>query len=212
MGLNIGKVVGQTVGTYKGVDNIRTLQVELFGGSPETVVYMNNAGEDTAPVNGDLVIVREVGADKYTFGIKDSLLPSALDGEKRIYSRDSNGAIAALIHLKADGSIDISAPAGVNITGDMTVVGLIRATLDIIADYLTTAIRLLTHFHQGNLGFPTGAPIQSGGGTTPNDLPSTNSDGDIIDGSNINLSLHDHSQPNDSNGDSEGDTSAPKNP
>ncbi len=101
----IGQVTGQEVKTYKGVDNVRVLQVALFGANPESVVYMNTSGEDTAPMNGDMVIVRELGADKYTFGIKDLVLPESEPGEKRFYSRDSDGNVIAALHLKSDGSI-----------------------------------------------------------------------------------------------------------
>lgn len=102
----IGQVTGQEVKTYKGVDNIRVLQVALFGASPESVVYINTSGEDTAPVNGDFVIVRELGADKYTFGVKDLLLTSLQAGEKELYSRDDSQKFARL-KMKLDGSVGI---------------------------------------------------------------------------------------------------------
>lgn len=106
MGLRIGKVAGQTTGTYKGVDNVRTLQVELFGDNPETVIDFNQGGEDSAPVNGDLVIIREIGSDKYAASIKDSLALVSVSGEREFYSRDDSNKFARL-KLKLDGSVGI---------------------------------------------------------------------------------------------------------
>jgi hypothetical protein len=75
----------------------------------------------------------------------------------------------------------------------LTVTGIIKSLVDIIADYAATAITLLTHFSQGNLGFPTGTPIQSGGGTTPANPPTADSSGDVITGDNTtSLDNHDH--------------------
>lgn len=118
----------------------------------------------------------------------------------------------SFINFKSDGSIEINAPAGLKITADteitgtLTVSGIIKSLVDIIADYAGSAISLLTHFHQGNLGFPTGTPIQSGGGTTPSSLPTADANGEITDGNGTKSTNHKHSQANDSGGNTEQDT------
>ena len=117
-------------------------------------------------------------------------------GEIAIYAHD-NGTIKTKIHIKKDGSVEIETLSAVNVIGD------------VIADFGVTNISLLNHYHQGNLGYPTGTAIVAGGGATPTTPPSTNDDGDIIDGSTTNLSTHTHSQGNDSNGDTEVNTSGP---
>ena len=106
MGLSIVNITGQTTGTYKGVENVRLLQVELVGDNPETIVFLDTSGEDTAPVNGDLVIVRTLGADKYVLDISDRLPLVSVAGEKEFYSRDDSGKFARL-KLKIDGSVGI---------------------------------------------------------------------------------------------------------
>lgn len=254
MGLTIGKVVGQSIGTYKGLDNLRLLQVELFDDSPETIVFFDVSGTDTAPVNDDMVIIHDIGGGfKITLGTRDPTILVSLDGEKRIYSRDSDGNIVATIYLKQDGTLqidtDIDLIANVggdlnatisgstiiesigNITstapkwihngdfevngnqvnnGTLTVSGIIKSLVDIIADYAGAAISALLHFHLANLGVNSGAALPVGGGTPPPGTPaSTNGSGDIIDGSGTNLSTHNHTQPNDSNGDTESPTSGP---
>jgi hypothetical protein len=117
-------------------------------------------------------------------------------GELLAYASD-NGTIKTKILLKVDGSIEITTLSAVNVIGD------------VIADFGATNISLLNHYHQGNLGYPTGTAIVTGGGTTPSTPPTTNASGDIIDGSSTNLSAHTHTQPNDSGGDTEGPTSGP---
>lgn len=98
------------------------------------------------------------------------------------------------------GNLDLSAAAA-TLDCNLTV-----TSGDVIAD----GISLKTHFHEGNLGFPTGIALDSGGGTTPSSLPSTNDAGDIIDGSSKNLSTHTHSQGVDApTGDTQQNTSTP---
>ncbi len=95
--------------------------------------------------------------------------------------------------LNAPGSFEVNGDTG--IIGKLTVSGLIRGAVDIIADWAVTAIGLLTHFHQGNLGYPTGTPIETGGGTAPTTPPTTDADGDLITGSNagsVSVENHDH--------------------
>ena len=121
---------------------------------------------------------------------------------------DLTATVLGATKLISTGDVDITAP-NVNITGNLNVTGDIGANGDITADALATAITVLTHFHGGNLGFPTGAAIIAGGGTTPGALPSTNATGDIIDGATTNLSTHTHTQPNDAGGDAESPTSGP---
>lgn len=111
------------------------------------------------------------------------------------------GSSPASIIMKPDGSVEINAPGGLlvngnsEIEGTLDVSGDITSEGDIIADVLSTMITLLTHYHQGNLGYPTGTPIQSGGGTAPTTPPTTDSDGDVITGSNagsVSVENHDH--------------------
>jgi hypothetical protein len=62
-------------------------------------------------------------------------------------------------------------------TGNLTVGGIIKAVGDVIADWMATAISLINHFHPGNLGYNTGAPLPAGGGTAPPSSPPEYDDG-----------------------------------
>lgn len=283
MGIKTGIVVGQEIKEYRGSQTpVRVLNVQLLGESPEQVVWLNVVGDDTAPVNGDEVVVFEVAKNyKVTLGTKDQIVAAVASGEKKLYSRNADGNVISSIYLKDDGTIeaesfdsdqklvslvhlkndasillknneangdplssvelktdgtiqadtevDLIANVGRNLTatvlgdttidstgnitstapkwihngdfevngntemnGTLTVSGIIKSLVDIIADHAATAISLLTHFAQGNLGFPTGTPIQSGGGSTPGSLPSADASGEITDGLGTKSTNHTH--------------------
>lgn len=106
MGLSIGRVTGQTTGTYKGLENVRLLQVELFGESPQTVVWIGPSGEESAPIINQWVYVRKVGADKYASEFVSQLSTTLQAGEKELYSFNESGKFARL-KMKLDGSVGI---------------------------------------------------------------------------------------------------------
>jgi len=196
MSMEIGKILRSFIG--KNLDS--TVETQLFqaelaeDGDQQTIEELHIPGFQYRPAaDSRPFIARVTDAWKICLGIDDFITKEVInEGERLIYA-DASGAITTKIHLKADGSIDIETLSAVNVIGD------------VIAD----GISLKTHFHQGNLGFPVGAPIQSGGGTTPSSLPTANATGEIIDGPGTNLSTHTHSQANDTGGDTEQDTSAP---
>ncbi len=187
------------------------------------VEWLPGPGEDSTPVDGSRVIVYELSSGYLVaIGGNDGAVPVSISGTKEIYSTDSDHAKKARVILSPDGTVELTNDSGsfakilpsgdieieagttdwtgdINIVGDLDVDGDITATGDIsaegdvVADSAATAISLLTHFHQGNLGFPTGAPIQSGGGTTPSSLPSADSTGEITDGLGTKSTNHGHS-------------------
>ena len=115
MGINIGTVTGQRIGDYKGFSNIRLLEVDLLGDSADTVLWLNITGEDSAPVNGDMVVVFDFGAFRFSVAAWDLIAAVAAEGERRFYSRDSAGAEQATLNLKDDGQMEL------NGTGDFAV-------------------------------------------------------------------------------------------
>jgi hypothetical protein len=105
MGTKTGTVVNQEITTFKGAGPFRILDVELLG-SVQKVIYFGDSGEDFAPVNGDRVIVADLGGG-FKFALKtDSEIDPAVDpGERKIYSRDASGNIKAFLYLQDDGKI-----------------------------------------------------------------------------------------------------------
>jgi hypothetical protein len=201
----IAKITGREIKKNRGgASPVRLLQAEVTSiDDVQTIEQLRQAGIDSGPNDDARLFGLSLGkAWKIAFAVDDGITPAALPGELILYSQLA-GSKAAVIHLKTDGSIDITAPGDVNLTGNLNVTG------DVVADSAVTGISLINHYHQGNLGFPTGTSLMTGGGTTPSSLPSTNSGGDIIDGGSTNLSTHTHTQPNDSGGDTELPTSTP---
>ena len=156
---------------------------------------------DARPLDGDFCFTED---SEDTEGGKDILgfidpenEPVSEKGEYKVYSRDSTGAIKAFIHLKNDGSIEIDAPAGLKITanteitGTLTVSGIIKSAVDIIADFAITAISLLNHFSLGNLGYNTGTPL-AGPGVSPPGTPPSVSGNDLVDGNGTKSTQHTH--------------------
>jgi hypothetical protein len=109
MGLTIGYITGQSVEAYRGGDTVRMLQVQLLGDSPETIEWFDITGEDTAPINGDKVVILEVAKNyKIAVATKDLIVAAVNAGEKKFYSRDSTGAVQATIYLKDDGNVQLN--------------------------------------------------------------------------------------------------------
>jgi hypothetical protein len=105
-----GNVTGQEIKPNMGAENPRRLlQVQVTDDQDvQTVELFGPSGEDTAPVNGSRVIILQIGnAWKIAIGVDDGVTPTADSGEKILYAIN-NGAIAAKIHLKADGKVDLN--------------------------------------------------------------------------------------------------------
>lgn len=111
----IGTIKGQEIKKNRdGSIAVRLLQVQISNESDmQTVQYMGPAGEDSAPINNDLVQIFSIGpAFKFAVSVEDQGNPAIMDdGEKQLYSRDSNGAIAALINFMANGDLELNGVA-----------------------------------------------------------------------------------------------------
>lgn len=130
---------------------------------------------DSRPLPGDVPLfhrLEQIGK-KAVIGFIDPKNETAVNGgEYKVYSRDSGGGIVSFIHLKNDGSISISvsgnvfelssdgnltAPANVDISGDLIVGGEITCT-----DAVIGGIRFSTHRHGG---------VETGTGTSGPPVP-----------------------------------------
>ncbi|MEE8206713.1 MAG: hypothetical protein V3T82_07170 [Nitrospinaceae bacterium] len=110
----IGTVTGQEIRKNRdGAANVRLLQVQLSNASDiQTVQYLPMAGDDSPPQIGDLVVVVPIGpAFMVALGVQDSVVPTMSAGERKIYSRDGSGDIAAFINLLAGGDLELNGNA-----------------------------------------------------------------------------------------------------
>jgi hypothetical protein len=110
----LGTVTGQEIKKNRnGEIDVRLLQVEFSNERDiQTVQYFNPSGEDSAPIKGDEVIVFDIGpAFKVAVSTQDALAAVMGAGEKKLYSRDSDGAIKAFINLLVSGDINLNGDA-----------------------------------------------------------------------------------------------------
>jgi hypothetical protein len=109
MGVTVGVVTGQSIEAYRGGDTVRLVKVQLLGNFPETIEWFDIAGEDTAPIIGDKVVVLEVARNyKIAIATKDLITAAVNAGERKFFSRNAAGVVQATIYLKDDGIIEIN--------------------------------------------------------------------------------------------------------
>lgn len=158
MGIQIGQVIGQRIGNYKSFENIRLLEVNLLGDFPDTVLFIN-IGEDSAPVNGDMVIVFDMMSFRFAVAAWDLITAVASAGERHFYSRNSSGAKQAILNLKDDGQIEL------NGTGDFAVRfnELETAFNQLKTDYDNLLNAVNNHVHGGvTAGSSSTSPLVTG--------------------------------------------------
>jgi hypothetical protein len=152
----IGTITGQEIKTNRdGSIAARLLQVQISNESDiQTVQYMGAAGEDSAPINGDLVQIFSIGpAFKFAVAVEDQDNAASMGaGEKKLYSRDSAGAIAAFINFLAGGNLELNGNAdfAVRFTNLESMVTSLNSKYD-------------AHTHpdpvSGSTGTPSNAPL-----------------------------------------------------
>lgn len=109
----IGTITGQeTKKNRDGSIAARLLQVQISNESDvQTVQYMNQAGEDSAPINGDLVQIFSIGpAFKFAVAVEDQNNAASVNaGGKRLFSRDPDtGAVKAFIDFLTGGDLQLN--------------------------------------------------------------------------------------------------------
>jgi hypothetical protein len=112
--IQLGKVTGQEIKQNRGTDiNVRMLQVQLSNESDiQSVEYIPLSGDDNPPKKDDKVVVIGIGsAFKIAIGVRDAVVTAMAAGERKLYSRDGNGDIAAFINLLTDGNINLNGDA-----------------------------------------------------------------------------------------------------
>ena len=103
-------------------------EIEGGSGDPSSLDHFGPSGEDSPPLPGDVVLAVPLDGLSETLvsaGYSDGTEKLAGPGEKRLYARDSDGAIVSEIFMEGDGAVTISQPGGASITlassGEVTI-------------------------------------------------------------------------------------------
>jgi hypothetical protein len=96
-----------------GVRNVLVIQAEVSDPDDlQSVELVTQAGEDYNPPDDSRIIIADLGPGfKVSVACDDGIEPSASVGERRLYSI-SGGAVAAIIHLLADGTVELNGGGG----------------------------------------------------------------------------------------------------
>lgn len=166
---------------------ISDVKVDPGGGPNITAEHFSASGDDAHPLPGDYVALNtDSGSGRESaIGYLDPLNePKALPGDKRIYARDEDGTLISEIWLKNTGEALISNDNGsVTLSPDGSIKGAnANGSFELQAggDFLVNSVKIDIN---GNVTIPTSLTLA----------------GKEIAG-------HDHSQANDSGGNTESDT------
>jgi len=122
------------------VASVETLATNKAGGQALSVVIGQAAGMECYPCVGDVVYFDRHGPEYVTKALF-SVDTSAEPGEVYIFSRSAPAVIAATIHLKADGSIEIKPGAGMTVSvGNGSDAVAMAAKTDAKVDAIANAI------------------------------------------------------------------------
>lgn len=108
-------------------------QIDTGGGRLITVQHFTPSGDDSQPLPSDYVVavtVQQTGRHAAVGYIDPLNSQEAQAGEKRLYSRDGNGASAAVLWLKSDGTILATNAAGTLELGSNGTATINGATID----------------------------------------------------------------------------------
>ena len=155
--IQLGTVTGQEIKPKRGTDiDVRMLQVELGTSAqsdPQSVEYIPLSGDDNPPMKDDKVLVLSIGpAFKIGIGIRDAIVTAMNAGERKLYSRDSGGAVAAFMNLLDTGIMELNGNAdfAVRFTNLESMVTSLNSKYD-------------AHTHpdpvSGSTGTPSNAPL-----------------------------------------------------
>lgn len=167
MEISAGTVTGRTTATNRdGTRAARLLQTMITDAKDiQTVQLVGQAGEESNPPNGSLVLVLAEGESfKLACATADAIIPDLPVGGKRIYSTDVQGEnVMAEVRLLPTGAISISNSASsitMAVDGTITFHGT-AAIFDcpITAPSVTAnGIVLQSHTHSDPQGGNTGGP------------------------------------------------------
>lgn len=150
--------------------HVNDVKVDPGGGANVTAQHFGCPGDDSVPLPDDFVATTSApgsGTELVIGYIDPKNEPKAEAGEKRIYSRDSDGAVIAVVWLKNDGTIVVANGSGsieMAPGGDVTINGVkidtsgnVSAPGEVTAMAQAAPVNLSTHQHPTAMG-PSGSP------------------------------------------------------
>lgn len=153
--MTLGTVTGQEIKPNRGTGiDVRILQVDLGTSAqsdPQSVEYFSLSGDDNPPQNGDKVVVISLGsAFKIAIGVRDAVVTAMNAGERKLYSRDNSGDIAAFINLLTDGNIELNGNSRSAVRYE---------DLRTAFDELKSVVNTHTHIYTPGAGTPTATAV-----------------------------------------------------
>lgn len=185
--IDTGIVTGREITTNKdGDETVEMLEVQVSDNNDiQTVQLMTQAGDNSSPPDGSLVVIVDVGdAYKIAISVQDNITPTTNAGEKKFYS-SLDGAIKAFINLKDNGDIEIENDAGANVKvlsdGNVEIQGNtdtavafadLKAGFDTLKAELNTFIGVFNgHDHVAGVGLPTSSGTPATASIDASELP-----------------------------------------
>lgn len=137
------------------------LDIKVGPMQPATVPHFADPGDDSCPLPGDSVALDESsgssGAEHATGYADTKNAGIAKPGEKRFYSRDTDGKVLSSIYMKNDGTVELTAKVFV-FKGDVKIEGKLDTSGEVTAKAGTpAAVKLSTHKHLTPMG-PSQSP------------------------------------------------------
>jgi len=99
-------------------NGLRCFKTEIFKGQISHFQHYHSGGEDYCPPIGARALgefLNDNPAHGVVFGFQDDVPRVSLAGEKRLYAVNENNEVVAIIYLKNDGNLDITATTACNI-------------------------------------------------------------------------------------------------
>lgn len=155
----IGKIINQVI-----EDSIRKIVTEIYPDYTRMSNQICPPGIDAAPLEEDQGVSLVIDSANRTVNIGIYPDAQADPGEIRIYSRDENGDIQALIYCKNDGTIEINGSADYAVAFDD-----LKSAFDEFKDDMNNFITTIynVHVHPGVTAGPasTSATVSQGTAT-----------------------------------------------
>jgi hypothetical protein len=148
--------------------HVSEVKCDPGGGANVTARHFGAPGEDSHPLPGDVVAIVdsvESGSEQVAGYIDPHNEPEAEPGEVRRYARDGDGAVAIVLWLKSDGTMELGSPddfVAMASKVDKRIGDLEQA----FNDFVNTAFN--AHTHVAPMG-GTSPPNPTGSPATPGD-------------------------------------------